>query len=88
MKINGEFVIRDIEGEMILVPVGESALNMNGIIALNETAALIWQKLSQGQEKPEIIQSLLEEFDIDPQICEKDFDEFTEKLIENGLLVK
>ena len=32
MKIKGEFVLRELVGETILVPVGRTALQLNGMI--------------------------------------------------------
>ena len=45
MKINKDFMIRDIAGETILVPTGEISHNFNGMITLNEVAAFILQNI-------------------------------------------
>ena len=36
MKFKKEFMIREIVGETILIPVGESNNHFNGIITINE----------------------------------------------------
>lgn len=48
MKIKGEFVLRELVGETILVPVGRTALQLNGMITLNPVSAQIWRGLDQG----------------------------------------
>ena len=35
MKIKGEFIMRELVGEILLVPVGQTALQFNGMITLN-----------------------------------------------------
>ena len=42
MKINGSFVRRDIAGDIVIVPVGETALQHNGMITTNKTGAALW----------------------------------------------
>lgn len=48
MKIKGEFVLRELVGETILVPVGRTALQLNGMITLNPVSAQIWRGLEPG----------------------------------------
>lgn len=42
MKIRHEYVMRQIAGETILVPVGKTPLEQNGLLALNESGAFLW----------------------------------------------
>ena len=51
MKIKGEFILREMAGDKILVPVGQTALEFNGIIILQPVAALIWEGLLEGLSK-------------------------------------
>ena len=44
MKIKGTFVLRDIAGDTVIVPVGETALSYNGMITTTRTGAAIWQE--------------------------------------------
>ena len=45
MKIKREFVLREIAGDILLVPVGKTALDLNGMLTLNEVGAEIWKML-------------------------------------------
>ena len=36
MKASKEFILREIAGEHILVPIGTAAANFNGLISMNE----------------------------------------------------
>lgn len=84
--INGEFVKREIAGDIILVPVGETALKFNGMITLTETASVIWDALTRGASRAEIIDCILDEFEIDRETVESDVDGFLSKLKQNGFI--
>lgn len=88
MKINGEFIKRNVAGETIYVPVGSTALNFNGICSGNEVANLIFDMLLKDSEKNEIIDLIVSEYDVDRQTAENDFDEIIKKLDEQNLLLK
>lgn len=86
MKLKGEFVLREIAGDVILVPVGQTALKMNGMITLDPVAALIWKALEQGSERDEILQQILDCFEVSKETASKDLDEFFVQLEQAGLI--
>ena len=51
MKRNTDFMLRDIAGEVILVPTGAATQQFNGMITLNEVAAFIWKNLNEKDSK-------------------------------------
>ena len=61
MKIKGEYLLREVVGETILVPVGKTALEYNGMIIINETGALIWKALEQHLTEQEILEKMAED---------------------------
>ena len=86
MQINKEVIHREIAGEHILVPIGETALHHSGVFAITEVGADIWELLCEGKEIPEITTALLEMYDVEADVLAKDIDEFLHMLRENGLL--
>ena len=40
MNVKLDFVLREIAGETLLVPAGKTALDLNGMLTLNETGAV------------------------------------------------
>lgn len=80
MKIKNGFVVRSIAGESVVVALGEASKNFNGIIKLNDTGRFLWDKLTVGCEKAELVDAILAEYDIDRQTAEADIDRFTETL--------
>ena len=54
MTIKKQLVKRNIAGDVILVPVGDSSLTLKGLITLNETAEFIWDRLADAADAAEL----------------------------------
>lgn len=83
MKINGKFVKREVLGDIILVPVGQTALEFSGMITVNEAGLFIWNLLEQGKSEDEIIAALTEEYEVEPETARDDYRAFLQTLIQN-----
>jgi hypothetical protein len=86
LKLKGDFVLREIAGETILVPVGRTALAFNGIITLNQTGIEIWKGLQEEKSREEILAALLEQFEVAADTAAEDMDAFLETLREHDLI--
>lgn len=86
MKIHGEYILREVVGEYVLVPVGQTALEFNGIISLNEVGACIWRQLEKNASREEMLARILEEFEVSAGEAEADLEEFLQLLREKNLL--
>ena len=86
MKIKNGFVVRPVAGQHMVVALGEASKSFNGIIKLNESARMIWDMLVEGAERDEIVNRLLEEYDVDRAILQADCDKFIQSLQENNIL--
>lgn len=76
MKVDKEFVLREIAGDNILVPVGKTALDFNGLITLNEVGAFLWGKLQDEITIDELVEKVLDEYEVDEETARKDILEF------------
>lgn len=83
MKINGKFVKREVLGDIILVPVGQTALEFSGMITVNEAGQFIWNLLEQGKSEDEIVSALTEEYEVEPETAREDYRAFLQTLIQN-----
>lgn len=86
MKLKQDFVLREIGGDSLLIPVSSLDSTFNGIISLNETSISIWKLLESGKEKSEIVDALLEEYDVEREQAEHDVDNFCAQLEQLGIL--
>ena len=86
MKIKEDFLLRKVADSYVVVPVNSMTLDFNGIINLNETGAFLFELLQKGAEKQELVNKMLEEYDVTPEIAEKDIEIFIQKLKEADIL--
>lgn len=86
MKIKSGFVVREIAGQSVVVALGDAGKIFNGIIKLNETGRVIWDMLSAGAEREEMIERLLETYEVDRTVLERDCDLFLQTLKEKNIL--
>lgn len=78
MKIKEGYILRQVAGSNIVVPVGK--LDFDGVITLNDTGVFIWKELTSGCTKDELIKKITAEYDITEEIASKDADLFIQKL--------
>ena len=85
MKLKSGFVLKDIAGECVVVAT-DSALNLDGMIALNTTAKTIWLLREGGAEREEIVSALMEKYDVTEALAGEATDMFVGRLGELGFL--
>ena len=80
MKLKMQFILRDIVGETVLVPINESTSSFNGLITINELGKFIWENLEKVETGEELLQLILDEYEVDEDTAKKDLDEFLQVL--------
>ena len=88
MKRNSDFMLRDIAGEVVLVPTGQATQQFNGLITLNEVAAFIWKNLDEAGTREQLVKMILDEFEVDQKTAEADVDGFINALKEQEMIVE
>ena len=83
MKIKEGYILRKIAGEDVVIPIGGNIANFNGVIRLNESAAFLWKKVQEEVDKEYLINSLIEEYEIDLELATNDVDSFISTLVEH-----
>ena len=64
MKIKEGFMLRKVSGSFMVLPIGENAAKIGGLMSLNETAADIWKLIEkEDRSEEEIVQLLSNEYD-------------------------
>lgn len=80
MNIKKELIKRDIAGDTVLVPVGHTVYEANGLFIINEVGAFLWDMLPNVQDEAALVSRLLEEYEVDPQTAATDVAIFLQKL--------
>ncbi|MGN0526102.1 MAG: PqqD family protein [Acutalibacteraceae bacterium] len=86
MKISENYILKTIAGQPVVVPVGEAASNINGMITLNGVAEIIWKGLQAEKSVDAIIEEIMAEYSADIDVVKKDVNAFIEKLRSYNIL--
>ena len=84
MKIKKGFVIREVGGETVVVPVGAMSKHFHGMINLNETGAFLWRFFQEEHTLEEGVTALLAEYEVDDKLAKCDVEKFIQTLTANG----
>jgi hypothetical protein len=77
-----DMVWRKISDEVMLVPIRAHVDEMESVFTLNETAALIWSLLDGRRSLADVRDAVLDEYEADPQLVERDLLELVEQWLE------
>ena len=80
MQIKKELIKRQIAGDTILVPVGKTVYDSNGLFVLNELGDFIWDLLPEASDEKDILEAVLKEYDVSAEEALKDIAEFLDRL--------
>lgn len=86
MRIDKEFVLREIAGDYIIIPTGKTVLQFNGLITVNEVGVSLWKMLQNDVTLEELVQGILSEYDVDESVAREDIQEFLDSLVKGGIL--
>ena len=62
-RLKDGFLLRQIAGEHVVLPVGEG-LDQNMMITLNDTGAFLWERLQEDTSEDALVQALLDTYDV------------------------
>ena len=85
-SIKGSYVLRQIAGEFLAVPISNNVGDNANIIILNPVSQIIWEKLQNGTTFDEILGAVTMEFDVSEEEASADIKEFLDGLEQADLL--
>jgi hypothetical protein len=86
VRISDQFILRQIAGEYIIIPTGQTTLKFNGMITVNEQGAFLWEALKEEITEDALVDAVLAEYDTDRQTAQADVAEFLEVLRQKRIL--
>lgn len=82
-----EIVARDIEGELIIVPLTAGIGDMEDeLFTLNDSGRAIWEKLDGNKSVDDIISELSEQYEAEPGEIGKDVTGLLEELLKRKII--
>ena len=85
---NSDVISRKIAGELFLVPVKGKIADMENIFALTAVAEYIWDRLDGRKSLNEILNNVVDRFDVEQEQAESDIREFIMELMGAGLITE
>lgn len=86
MKLKEGFVLRQVAGSWIVLPVGAASVDFNGMVSLNETGAQLWKALENGGDRAALADVLTAEYEVERTEAERHVEEFLETLQKVGCI--
>lgn len=63
-------------------------MDFNGLITVNEVGASLWKMLHNEVTFEELVQGILDEYDVEESVAREDIQDFLNVLINGGILEK
>lgn len=80
MKRSADFILRQVAGKTVLVPVGAAAVAFPGMVDLNSCGSYIWQLLEKEHSEEALVAALTERYEVDESTARADARQFTDRL--------
>ena len=87
MKINENFVLRQVADTWVVLPLKTDTVDFNSMVRLNNSGAMLWKHLEQGASREELVRALTGRYNVPQEQAAQDVDEFIETLNQIGCLV-
>lgn len=87
MDLNQKFTFSDtvfaqeVDGEMVLLD-----MESENYFGLDEVGTSIWQAMQEKETLQEVLEVLLEQYEVETAVLERDLSDFVGKLFESGLI--
>lgn len=87
MKLKEGFILRKCGEAEIVVPTGANVEKYkNMMITLSGSAHMLWDMLTEGCERADLVRAMLDKYDVEREVVENDVDLFLKKLTRAELL--
>ena len=87
MRINDKMKVRTVAGENIIFMQGRNSTDMTRVVALNESALLLYNTLSGSDfELDDVVRVLTDEYEVGDADARRDAEAWVADMKKNGLL--
>lgn len=86
MKRNAQFILSDVAGSHLLVPIGKLTADFNGVVSLNDMAVVMWNLLESDTTPVALLAAVLTEYDVPAEQAKADIADFLHQLRTLGCL--
>ena len=80
MKRNESFLLREVAGKQVVVPLGKAAVEFPGMLTLNSTGVYLWELLKQEQTEDSLVEAFCQRYAVEDAVAREDIGAFLTKL--------
>lgn len=86
MKLKSGFEVVEIAGDYMAIPTGDNMASYGGSVVLNEVSAFLLKNMKQAIAKEELLELLLDAYEVEREVAEGDLDNILKTFMELGLI--
>ncbi len=83
---NNNVILREIEGESLLVPIAHFDNPLLVLFALNKLGRFIWDRIDNSCTGCEIVKDVMEKYDVEEKTAKTDVESFLSLLLDKNLI--
>ena len=88
MRLIKDHILRNVNGDVVLVPLSNDETDFNGMIVVNHTGEFVCRMLEEDTDIHSVITALADEYDLEPEKVENDVRAFLSELDACHVLIK
>jgi len=83
---NQDVVSRNIQGELVIVPIRSGVGDLNSLYTLNPVGSVLWDFMNEGHTIGEMVVRVCDEFDVTATEAQSDIEAFLDSLMAEELI--
>ena len=81
-----EVVSRQIEGELVIVPIRRGVGDLNSLYTLNPVGSVLWEFMKEGHTIAQMVNRVCDEFAVSASRAQADIQDFLESMLAEKLI--
>jgi hypothetical protein len=83
---NREVVTRQIQGELVIVPIRSGVGDLNSLYTLNQVGSVLWDFMNEGHTIEEMVSRVCDEFEVSSSQAQGDIQNFLGAMLQEKLV--
>lgn len=88
MKRSASFLLRQVAGRQVVVPLGKAAVDFPGMLTLNDSGVFLWELLAQEQTEDSLVAAVCDRYEVSRELAQEDIEGFLTKLRSVGAITE
>lgn len=88
MKRSTSFLLRQVAGRQVVVPLGKAAVDFPGMLTLNDSGVFLWELLAQEQTQESLVDAMCGRYEVTRELAREDIEGFLTKLRSVGAITE